>query len=71
MPLEIIEGSKKSGLTLLGERCSECGKARMLHPEAYVYTCPHCRYSYMIHPVSKPFSRGITVIQKSRYKRGE
>ena len=71
MPLEIVYGSKRSGLTLLGELCPECGKARMLHPELYVFTCPHCRFSYMVHPVSAPFSRGITLLHKSKYKRGK
>ena len=58
-------------LKIIYEICSECGKARMLHPQVYVFTCPHCRYSYMIHPVSSNFSRGITVLHKSNRKRGE
>lgn len=53
----------------LGEICSECGEARMLHPQVYVFTCPYCRYSYMIQPVSSTFSRGIIVLHKSNHKK--
>ena len=73
MPLKIIKDSVESGLTLnstyLGEICSECGKARMFHPQIYVYTCPKCRYSYMVQPVSSPFSRGIVILHKSEVKK--
>ena len=52
-----------------GEICSECGEAEMLHPQVYVFTCPYCRYSYMMHPCSSIFSRGIMVLHKSNHKK--
>ena len=60
---------KNSGIK--SEQCRECGIGFMLHKRLYEYTCsyPKCQYSYMIHPVSTPFSRGITVLQESKYKR--
>ena len=61
--------SKPSENKYMGEICSECGEARMLHPQLYVYTCPYCRYSYMIHPVSSVFSRGITILKQSKVRK--
>lgn len=55
--------------TYVGEICSECGEARMLHPQLYVYTCPYCRYSYMVQPCSSPFSRGIVVLKQSKVRK--
>lgn len=60
MPLKIVHK---------GEICSECGEATMLHPALYTYTCSYCRYSYIIQPVSNPFSRGITVLNKSEVRK--
>ena len=65
---ELIEWNTSEN-KYIGEICSECGEARMLHPQLYVYTCPYCRYSYMVHPVSTPFSRGITVLKKSKVRK--
>lgn len=53
----------------LGEICSECGETRLLHPQIYVYTCPFCRYSFMVEPVSSPFQRGIVILHKSEVKK--
>lgn len=73
MPLIVVEGSKRRGETFIstyiGEICSECGEARMLHPQIYVYTCPYCRYSFMVEPCSSPFQRGIVILHKSEVKK--
>lgn len=65
MPLKVVKNSKG----YIGEVCSKCGKARMLHPQVYVFTCPYCRYSYMMQPCSSPFSRGVLVLHKSEVRK--
>jgi len=55
--------------TYMGEFCTECGEARFLHPQIYVYTCPYCRYSIKIEPVSTTFSRGFIVLHQSEVKK--
>lgn len=57
-------------MTYLGELCGECGEARLLHPQVYVYTCPYCRFSFQINPVNTIRSgRGITILKKSEVKK--
>jgi len=53
--------------TYLGDLCSECGEARLLHPQVYVYTCPYCRFSFQINPVSR--NKPILILRKSEVKK--
>ena len=79
MPLKLVENCGESGLSLatvmkhtdtpivfLGEICNKCGKARFLHPQPYVYTCPFCRYSFQVNPVSR--TKHITLLHKSEVR---
>jgi len=73
MPLKIVKNSEESGLSLhsvmnyMGELCGECGEVRLLHPQPYVYTCPYCRFSFQINPVSR--KKPITILHKSEVKK--
>jgi len=71
MPIDYVKDLENGNIkaVYIGEICSECGKARMLHPQIYIYTCPYCRYSYMIEPCASPFSRGIVILHKSEVKK--
>lgn len=65
---EIIEWNSRENKDI-GEICSECGEARMLHPRIYVYECPYCHFSYMIQPTASPFSRGVVILHKSEVRK--
>jgi len=52
----------------LGEYCNQCNKARMLHPEAYIYTCPFCRFSFRMNPVVRG-KGSVSILHKSEVKK--
>ena len=52
----------------IGEICNQCEKSRLVHPEAYIYTCLFCRYSYKIDPVVRGM-KCITILHKSEVKK--
>lgn len=76
MPLKLIKGSRRDGLTLhavqirgiKSEMCTKCGTGFMLHKSVYVYTCsyPKCQFSYQIEP-SAPKGKNITILNKPNF----